>query len=108
MSGTIEAHRNRIEKLAPIPIPLEMGTPNLGGSIATAGGLVFIGAALDNKLRAFDIDTGKVLWSYKLPAGVQATPMTYEVNGKQYVLINAAGHPILGGEPGDYYYAFAL
>ena len=109
-NGTIrwQVPLGSIEKLAPIPIPLEMGTPNLGGSIATAGGLVFIGAALDNKLRAFDIETGKVLWSYKLPAGVQATPMTYEMDGKQYIVVNAAGHPILGGEPGDYYYAFAL
>jgi len=109
-NGTIrwQVALGSIEKLAPLPIPLEMGTPNLGGSIVTAGGLVFIGAALDNKLRAFDIETGKVLWTFTLPAGVQATPMTYEVNGRQYVVINAAGHPILGGEPGDWYYAFAL
>jgi quinoprotein glucose dehydrogenase len=97
-----------IEKLAPVPIPLEMGTPNLGGAIVTAGGLVFIGAALDNKLRAFDIETGEVLWQETLPAGAQATPMTYAVNGRQYVVICAAGHPILGGEPGDWFLAFAL
>lgn len=96
------------EKLIKIGIPLEMGTPNLGGAIVTAGGLAFIGAALDNKLRAFDIETGEVLWEYELPAGLQATPMTYSVNGRQYVVINAAGHPILGGEPGDWFYAFAL
>ena len=87
---------------------LEMGTPNLGGAIVTAGGLVFISAALDSKFRAFDVDTGKVVWETKLPAGGQATPMTYSINGRQYVVINAAGHPILGGKAGDYYLAFAL
>ena len=109
-NGTIrwQVALGSIEKLAPLPIPLEMGTPNLGGAIITAGGLVFIGAALDNKLRAFDIDTGKVMWTYKLPAGAQATPMTYEINGRQYIIICAAGHPILGGEPGDWFLAFAL
>ena len=110
VQGTIrwQVPLGTIEKLAPIPIPLEMGTPNLGGAIVTAGGLVFISAALDSKFRAFDVDTGKKLWEAKLPAGGQATPMTYSVNGRQYVVINAAGHPILGGEPGDYYVAFAL
>ena len=110
VKGTIvwQVALGSIEKLAPLPIPLEMGTPNLGGSIITAGGLVFIGAALDNKLRAFDIETGEVLWEAELPAGAQATPMTYSVNGRQYIIICAAGHPILGGEPGDWFLAFAL
>ena len=110
VSGTIrwQVPLGSIEKLAPIPIPLEMGTPNLGGAIVTAGGLVFIGATLDSKIRAFDIETGEVLWVQKLPAGAQATPMTYTVNGRQYVVICAAGHPILGGEPGDWFIAFAL
>ena len=110
VNGTIrwQVALGSIEKLAPVPIPLEMGTPNLGGAIVTAGGLVFIGATLDSKFRAFDVDTGEVLWVGKLPAGAQATPMTYSVNGRQYVVINASGHPILGGEPGDWFYAFAL
>ena len=110
VNGTIrwQVALGSIEKLAPLPIPLEMGTPNLGGAIITAGGLVFIGAALDNKLRAFDIETGEVLWEEKLPAGAQATPMTYSVNGRQYIIICAAGHPILGSEPGDWFLAFAL
>jgi len=103
--GSIEKYT---KKAVGISIPWELGTPNLGGSIVTAGGLVFIGATLDSKFRAFDVDTGDKLWEVKLPAGGQATPMTYSVNGHQYVVINAAGHPILGGEPGDYYLAFAL
>jgi quinoprotein glucose dehydrogenase len=110
VQGTIrwQVALGSIEKLAPVPLPLAMGTPNLGGAIITAGGVVFIGAALDNKLRAFDIETGAVLWEQKLPAGAQATPMTYSSNGRQYVIICAAGHPILGGEPGDWFLAFAL
>ncbi|HEY5573764.1 MAG TPA: PQQ-binding-like beta-propeller repeat protein, partial [Anaerolineales bacterium] len=110
VAGTIrwQVALGSIEKLAPIPLPLRMGTPNLGGAIVTAGGLVFIGATLDSKFRAFDVDTGEQLWEVSLPAGAQATPMTYAVNGRQYVVICAAGHPILGGEPGDWFLAFAL
>jgi quinoprotein glucose dehydrogenase len=84
------------------------GTPNLGGPIVTAGGLVFVAAALDDYLRAFDVDTGAELWKGRLPAGGQATPMTYEVNGRQYVVIAAGGHGKLGTKRGDYVVAFAL
>ena len=66
-------------------------TPNLGGPIATAGGLVFLAATVDKKLRAFDIETGRELWSAELPAGGKATPMTYMRDGKQYVIIAAGG-----------------
>ncbi|HZQ40102.1 MAG TPA: pyrroloquinoline quinone-dependent dehydrogenase [Rhizomicrobium sp.] len=72
------------------------GTPNLGGPISTDGGLVFIGAAMDNYLRAFDTRTGAELWKGRLPAGGQATPMTYMWRGKQYVVIAAGGHEKLG------------
>src|SRR5262249_30233111 len=72
------------------------GTPNLGGPIITAGGLVFISSAMDNYLRAFDVDTGKEIWKADLPAGSQAMPMTYEVNGKQYVVVAAGGHGKIG------------
>lgn len=85
-----------------------IGMPNLGGPIVTASGLVFIGAATDNYLRAFDIATGRELWKGRLPAGGQATPMTYFVNGKQYVAIAAGGHGALGTTRGDYVVAFAL
>jgi quinoprotein glucose dehydrogenase len=84
------------------------GTPNLGGPIATAGGLVFIGAAADDYLRAFDAKTGAELWKGRLPAGGQATPMTYVWKGKQYVVIAAGGHAKLGTRRGDSVVAFAL
>ena len=83
------------------------GTENYGGPIVTAGGLVFIGATKDEKFRAFDKKSGKVLWETSLPAGGYATPSTYEVNGKQYVVI-AAGGGKMGTKSGDAYVAFAL
>lgn len=85
-----------------------VGTPNFGGPIVTAGGLVFIGAAMDNYLRAFDAATGRELWKGRLPAGGQATPMTYVWKGRQYVLIAAGGHAKSGTKPGDQIVAFAL
>ena len=84
------------------------GTPNMGGPIVTAGGLVFIGAAMDNYLRAFDAKTGAELWRGRLPAGGQATPMTYVWKGRQYVVIAAGGHSMLGTTRGDSVVAFAL
>ena len=86
------------------------GTPNLGGPIITAGGLIFIASAMDNYLRAFDIDTGAELWKGRLPAGGQATPMTYRLrpDGKQFVVIAAGGHGKIGTKLGDSLVAFAL
>jgi quinoprotein glucose dehydrogenase len=84
------------------------GTTTLGGPMVTAGGLVFTAAAMDNYLRAFDSDSGKELWKYELPAGGQATPMTYSIHGKQYLVIAAGGHGKLGTKQGDYVLAFAL
>jgi quinoprotein glucose dehydrogenase len=95
-------------KLAPLGLSLDLGTPNLGGPITTDGGLLFIGATLDNLLRAFDVDTGKALWAGELPNGGQATPMTYAVGGRQYVVIVAGGHPVFGNEIGESVVAFAL
>ncbi|HXG65948.1 MAG TPA: PQQ-binding-like beta-propeller repeat protein [Blastocatellia bacterium] len=83
------------------------GTENYGGPIVTAGGLIFIAATKDEKFRAFDKSTGKALWEFQLPAGGYATPCTYEVNGKQYVVI-AAGGGKMGTKSGDAYIAFAL
>jgi quinoprotein glucose dehydrogenase len=83
------------------------GTEQYGGPIVTAGGLVFIGATMDEQFRAIDKTTGKVLWETSLPAGGYATPCTYSVRGKQYVVI-AAGGGKLGTRSGDAYVAFAL
>ncbi len=85
-----------------------VGAPNLGGPIATASGLVFIAAAMDDYLRAFDAKSGKELWKGRLPAGGQATPMTYVWRGKQYVVIAAGGHAKLNTKRGDQLIAFAL
>jgi quinoprotein glucose dehydrogenase len=67
------------------------GTENYGGPVVTAGGLIFIGATADETIRAFDKDTGRILWQAKLPFGGNATPSTYMVNGRQYVVISAGG-----------------
>jgi quinoprotein glucose dehydrogenase len=97
-----------IEKFLPIPIEWNLGTPNLGGPIVTAGGLVFIAATMDGFLRAFDVDSGEMLWRHELPAGSQTTPMTYEAGGRQFVVI-ATGHHLWFGSPaGDEVVAFAL
>ena len=82
----------------------------MGGPIATASGLVFIGAAMDDYLRAFDTDTGAELWKGRLPAGGQATPMTYRLraDGRQFVVIAAGGHNRMGTRLGDHVVAFAL
>jgi len=83
-----------------------LGSPNLGGPIVTASGLVFIGATLDRAIRAFDVETGRELWKAALPAGARATPMTYEAGGRQFVVIAAGGGGPFGA--GDAIVAFAL
>jgi quinoprotein glucose dehydrogenase len=96
--------------MAPWPFWLPTGTPNQGGPIVTASGLVFIAAATDDFLRAFDTRSGEELWRGRLPAGGQATPMTYRLreDGRQYVVIAAGGHGIMGTRLGDAVVAFAL
>ena len=84
------------------------GTQNFGGTIVTAGGLIFVGATKDEKFRAIDKQTGEILWETKLPAGGYATPSTYEVNGKQYVIIAAGGGGKNDTKRGDSYVTFAL
>jgi quinoprotein glucose dehydrogenase len=98
------------EDLAPFSQYLlgKVGVPNSGGPISTDSGLVFIGAAMDNYLRAFDASTGAELWQGRLPAGGQATPMTYMWKGRQYVVIAAGGHEKSGTKRGDQLIAFAL
>lgn len=97
-----------IRDSSPIPLPLKVGTPMLGAPITTAGNVFFIAATLDNYLRAYSVHDGKLLWQARLPAGGQATPMTYEVDGKQYVVINAGGHGSFGSTMGDYIIAYKL
>ncbi len=84
------------------------GSINLGGAIVTAGNLTFVAASMDGNLRAFNTKTGALLWEHQLPAGGQATPMTYQINGKQYVVIAAGGHGKIQTKQGDYLVAFAL
>lgn len=97
-----------IEKLMPIPIPLELGTPGAGGPLVTAGGLAFIAYTLDDTFRAFDLHTGEVLWSADLPAAGTAVPVTYTVDGEQYIVIAAGGHSMYGSTMGDAVVAFRL
>ena len=99
-----------VRDIAPVPIPWKLGVPNLGGPLVTASGLVFIGAAMDDYLRAFDTDTGEELWKGRLPAGGQATPMTYRLreDSKQFVVIAAGGHGRAGTTLGDSVVAFAI
>lgn len=92
----------------PSMLPFEIGTPNNGGGVVTASGLFFIGATTDDIFRAIDISTGEEVWQVVLPAGGQATPMTYEAGGRQIVVINAGGHDFMETPIGDYFLAYAL
>jgi quinoprotein glucose dehydrogenase len=94
--------------LAPDFPAMKLGTPNVGGPLITRGGLIFISATMDYWLRAFDVETGRELWKGRLPTGGQATPMTYEWQGQQFVVIASGGYSNLDITPGDYLMAFAL
>ncbi|SEN63593.1 quinoprotein glucose dehydrogenase [Pseudomonas sp. ok272] len=94
---------------SPLPIGLPLGVPSMGGSMVTAGGVGFLSGTLDQYLRAYDVNNGKELWKARLPAGGQATPMTYTgKDGKQYVLLVVGGHGSLGTKMGDYVIAYKL
>jgi quinoprotein glucose dehydrogenase len=98
-----------IQDIAPAPVPnLELGVPLIGGAITTGSGLIFVAATFDDYLRAFDLSSGEELWKGRLPAGGQATPMTYAIDARQYVVIAAGGHGGGGTTRGDYVLAFAL
>jgi quinoprotein glucose dehydrogenase len=85
------------------------GSPSLGGPVATAGGVVFMGGSFDAHIRAFDVETGKELWRGDLPGSARATAMTFRgPGGKQYVVISAGGHSLDSQAPGDSVVAFAL
>jgi quinoprotein glucose dehydrogenase len=89
-------------------ISLPMGVPSMGGTVVTRSGLVFISGTLDRYLRAFDLGTGRELWKTRLPAGGQATPITYMSGGRQFIVVTAGGHSIMGTKFGDYTIAYSL
>ena len=93
----------------PSLLPFTIGTPNLGGSVVTRGGVIFIAATHDKYLRAIETATGKVLWRGRLPQAGQTTPITYTSpsSGRQFVVTASGGHAFLGTSPGDAIYAFA-
>jgi len=99
-----------VRSVTHLPFPdFHWGAPSLGGEIITSGGLVFIAGALgDPHFRAFDIETGDMLWAGDLPAAGNATPMTYSINGRQYVVIAAGGHAKFNSRRSDCLVAFAL
>jgi len=109
-TATVKWRRNlgSTRDIAPLGIARDWGVPNLGGPIVSAGGLVFIAATVDDYLRAFDIRTGRELWKGRLPAGGQATPMTYSWRGRQYVVVAAGGNARSRTRLGDEIIAFAL
>lgn len=102
--------RDMVPLLNALPWGLNFGLPHAGGPIVTAPGLVFIAASMDNYLRAYDIASGEELWRARLPAGGQATPMTYRLSdsGRQFVVIAAGGHSTMRTKLGDSLIAFAL
>ncbi|HZZ10412.1 MAG TPA: glucose/quinate/shikimate family membrane-bound PQQ-dependent dehydrogenase [Paraburkholderia sp.] len=97
-----------VQDSSPLPLPFKMGMPMLGGPVVTAGGVAFIGATADNYIRGFDVNDGREVWRARLPAGGQATPMSYAIDGRQYVVIAAGGHGSFGTKLGDYVIAYAL
>lgn len=98
-----------VQDLSPIPIKLELGVPGIGGPIITKGGLAFLSAATENNFRAYDLKNGDVLWNVRIPAGGQATPMTYlNSKGEQMVVLVAGGHGSVGTTIGDYVVAYKL
>jgi len=105
-----EAPLGSVHEMGPFPLPwhIDWGTPNLGGGLVTDGGVFFIAATMDRQFRAFDVRDGRQLWAYTLPVDATATPMSYTLHGRQYVLINAGGHAMYNRGTGDYLVAFAL
>ena len=102
-------HRNgNTRDRGKVPIPFEMGVPGFGGPLITAGGVVFYSGTIDGIFRAYDETTGQQLWQAGLPAGGQATPMTYSVDGRQYVVVMAGGHGSAGTRLGDSVAAYSL
>ncbi|MBA5728140.1 membrane-bound PQQ-dependent dehydrogenase, glucose/quinate/shikimate family [Bombella mellum] len=88
--------------------PVKIGVPSLGGPLATAGNVAFLTSTQDYYIRAYDLTTGHVIWKDRLPAGAQSAPMTYSINGRQYIVTYAGGHGSFLSRMGDYLIAYAL
>lgn len=103
-------HKNgTVVDSSPLPLPFPMGVPNLGGPMMTGSGIAFLSGTLDYYVRAYDVTTGEQLWENRLPAGGQATPMTYlGEDDRQYLVVVAGGHGSLGTKAGDDVIAYAL
>ena len=99
-----------VQDLSPIPIPIKMGVPGIGGPIVTKGGVAFLSGTLDYYVRGYDLKSGKQLWESRLPAGGQATPMSYwsDTSQRQFLLVVAGGHGSTGTKAGDSIIAYAL
>ena len=111
--STLGTTRDLAKEAIGIPLSLNTGTPNLGGPLVTGSGVTFIGAALDNYLRAFDNATGEEIWRHRLPAPAVATPMSYTATGadgrsRQYVVIAAGGYSRMPMDMSDAIIAFTL
>ncbi|PTY36528.1 glucose dehydrogenase [Saccharospirillum sp. MSK14-1] len=106
----IYRHKNgTIRDMTALPLPIEMGVPGIGGPIITAGGVSFLAATVDDYLRAYNLSNGEQLWQARLPAGGQATPMTYlNSQDEQMVVLVAGGHGSIGTTIGDYVVAYKL
>jgi quinoprotein glucose dehydrogenase len=104
-----EVPLGRLTDLTKVPTPMRWGSPNLGGPLVT-GGVVFIGATMDRRLRAFDLRSGELLWTARLPASAQSSPLTYRVRsgGRQFLVVAAGGHSGMGSSLGDHLIAYAL
>jgi quinoprotein glucose dehydrogenase len=103
-------HKNgTVRDSSPLPLPFPVGVPSLGGTIVTAGGVAFLSGSLDQYVRAYSVADGRVLWKHRLPAGGQATPISYgDSRGRQLLVVVAGGHGSLGTRAGDHVIAFAL
>lgn len=95
---------------APLPLPIRMGVPSLGGPLVTAGGVGFLTSTLDYYIRAYDVTTGRQLWQSRLPAGGQSNPMAYRasVSGREFIVTVDGGHGSLPTKAGDHVVAYAL
>ncbi len=112
-TGTVTyMHKNgTVEDESPLlPLPIPMGVPSLGGPIITAGGVAFLSSTLDHYVRAYDVTDGRQLWQDRLPAGAEATPMTYtsDTTGRQYLVVVAGGHGSADRKADDSIIAYAL